>query len=157
MQMDGDKVATIQAENRWEVPFRMQSDGWILVLLCLLIGVAMGGFRLGLPIGVFLVLSLLLHELGHATMAMLLRVRVSEIGLSLKGAYIRRAHSGRRYDEALIAFAGPMVNFCLVVLFLYLPWIGHRLAVCNLAIGAINLLPIPSSDGRRIWKALWGV
>lgn len=143
--------------NPWDVPFRMHSDGWILVLLCLLIGVAMGGFRLGLPIGAFLVLSLFLHELGHVTMAMLLRVRVSEMGLSLKGAYIRRARAGHPYNEALIAFAGPMVNFCLAVFFLYMPWIGHHLSLGNLAIGAINLLPIPASDGKRIWNALLGV
>lgn len=141
-------------EKQGDVPFRMHADGWILIVLCLLIGVAMVGPRLGVPVGVMLALSLFLHELGHVTMAMLLRVRVSEIGFRLKGAYIRRARSGHRYDEALIAFAGPMVNFCLVVVFFYLPWVGHHLAMGNLAIGAINLLPIPASDGKRIWNAL---
>ncbi len=156
MLENADK-GTMQEINQREVLFRMHPDGWILLLLCLLIGVATGGLRMGFFIGVFLVLSLLLHELGHATMAMLLRVRVSEIGLRLKGAYIRRARSGHPYDEALIAFAGPMANFCLVVLFLYMPWIGHHLAVGNLAIGAVNLLPIPASDGKRIWNALLGM
>lgn len=146
----------MQEVNQWEVPFRLHSDGWILLLLCLFIGIAMGGLWMGLPITVFLVLSLILHELGHVTMAMLLRVRVSEIGLRLKGAYIRRAPAGHPYDEALIAFAGPMANFCLMVAFIYMPWIGHRLSLGNLAIGLINLLPIPASDGRRIWNSLLG-
>jgi Zn-dependent protease len=63
--------------------------------------------------------------------------------------------AGRRRDELLIASAGPLVNLGLVAS-LILPLIGPQLAFCNLVICVMNLMPLPSSDGLRILRALSG-
>jgi Zn-dependent protease len=141
--------------DRFLVPFRMHSTGWVLCAICGAIGVWLGGWRLGVPIGVSLLVSLLLHEVGHMLAARLLWVPVREFGLRLGGAYNRRAFASRRRDEILISAAGPLMNLLLVVPVLFIPRIGVQLALGNLALCVVNLLPIPSSDGLRILRAVW--
>ncbi len=134
----------------------MHRTGWYLVLLCVILGVGTGGWQLGLPVGASLIASLLLHEAGHMFTATLLRVPVREFGLKLSGAYIRRASATRRRDEILIAASGPLMNLLIVIPLLTVPRLGPELAMCNLLLGVINLLPLPSSDGLRILRNLSG-
>jgi Zn-dependent protease len=132
----------------------MHSSGWLVVAFCSVIGIRLCGLRHGLALGALIVVSLLLHEMGHMLVAIALGVPVREFGLCLGGAYNRRGTANRRRDELLIASAGPMVNFGLVAC-LVLPSIGPQLAFCNLVICVMNLLPLPSSDGLRILRTLF--
>jgi Zn-dependent protease len=141
---------------RLKVPFRMHRTGWFLVFFCAMIGVRIGGWQFGLPVGALLLASLLLHEAGHMLTATLLRVSVREFGLRLGGAYNRRAYATCRRDEILIAASGPLMNLLLIVPLIFVPRLGPQLATCNLFLGVINLLPLPSSDGLRILRNLWG-
>ena len=134
----------------------MHRTGWALVLLCVILGVRFGGWQLGLPEGALFLASLLLHEGGHMLAAALLGVPVREFGLEIRGAYVRRAHSTRRRDEILIAASGPLMNLLVVVPLILVPRLGFQLAICNLALGVVNLLPLPSSDGMRILRNLSG-
>jgi Zn-dependent protease len=141
---------------RLRIPFCMHRTGWFLVVLCVVFGVGNGGWRLGLPEGVLFLASLLLHEVGHILTAAFLRVPVREFGLELRGAYLRRAHATCRRDEILIAASGPLMNLLIVVPIAFVPRIGPQLALCNLMLAVINLLPLPSSDGLRILRNLSG-
>lgn len=98
-------------------------------------------------------MSLLLHEIGHILAATTLGVPVREFGLCLGGAYNRRAFAPSHRDEVLISAAGPLMNLLLVLPFLFIPQIGFQLAICNLTLCVVNLLPFPSSDGLRILRA----
>ena len=82
--------------GRLRVPFCMHRTGWLLVLLCVVLGVGMGGWQLGFPEGALFLASLLLHEAGHMLAAAFLGVPVREFGLELRGAYVRRAYATRR-------------------------------------------------------------
>lgn len=137
------------------VPFCLHRTGWFSVLLCLIFGVRFAGWRLGLPVGALLLGSLLLHEVGHILAARSLGVPVREFGLKLGGAYVRRAPADRRRDEILIAASGPLMNLLIVFPLIFVPHLGPQLATCNLALGVINLLPLPHSDGMRILRSLW--
>jgi Zn-dependent protease len=141
--------------SRLIVPFRMHNTGWVLLIFCVLLGIQIGGLQLALPIGALLIASLLLHEVGHMLAATALRVPVREFGLRLGGAYNRRAYATRRRDELIISVSGPLMNFFLVVPLLFVPRLGAQLAVCNLLLCVVNLLPLPSSDGLRILRTLW--
>ncbi|HUV68477.1 MAG TPA: site-2 protease family protein [Terracidiphilus sp.] len=141
---------------RLGVPFRMHRTGWFLVVLCVVLGIRTGGWQLGFPLGALLLASLLIHEAGHMITARILRVPVREFGLKLSGTYVRRAQAHRRRDEILIAASGPLVNLLIVVPLLFVPRVGLQLAMCNLLLGVINLLPLPRSDGLRVLRNLSG-
>lgn len=138
------------------VPFRMDNKGWLVVALCILFEISGRGFWLGLVAGVLLVGCLLSHEIGHMVAATALGVPVREFGLCAYGAYTRRARSGRRRDEVLISFAGPLTNLLLAFPLVFLPRIGIQLAFLNLTLFALNLVPLPSSDGLRILNTIRG-
>jgi Zn-dependent protease len=140
--------------SRLRVPFCMHRTGWVLVLLCVVLGVRSGGWQLGLPVGMLFLASLLLHEGGHLLAAAALNVPVRELGLEIRGTYLRRSQSTRRRDEILIAASGPLMNLLVVVPLIFVPRLGIQLALCNLLIGVVNLLPLPSSDGLRILRNL---
>jgi Zn-dependent protease len=139
------------------IPFRMHDKGWLLLAFCVLIGIRISGWRLGLGVvaGALLVASLLLHEAGHMLIVTALGVRVLEFGICLGGAYNRRACAPCGRDEVLISAAGPLMNLCLVIPSLFLPRIGAQLALCNLVLCVVNLLLLPSSDGLRILRTVW--
>jgi Zn-dependent protease len=134
--------------------FRMQRTGWGLLAFCLLTGVWLSGWKLGLLVGALLVASLLLHELGHIAAATKRGVHVYEMGLMFGGAYIRREQAAGHWEELSIAASGPAANLVLAFLFIFVPQIGHVMAFGNLALCFINLMPLPGSDGLRILRAL---
>jgi len=140
--------------SRLKVPFCMHRNGWLLVLLCVVLGVGSRGWQLGLPLGALILLSLLLHELGHMLAAAALKVPVRELGIQFRGTYIKRAYATRRRDEIFIAASGPLMNILLIVPILFVPRLGPQLATCNLMLAVFNLLPLPASDGLRILRNL---
>ena len=141
---------------RLRIPFCMHRTGWFLVLFCVVLGVSVGGWQLGLPEAALFLASLLLHEVGHILTAALLKVPVREFGLELGGAYIKRAYATCRRDEILIAASGPLMNLLIAIPLAFIPRLGPQLSLCNFMLGVINLLPLPSSDGLRILRNLSG-
>jgi Zn-dependent protease len=111
----------------------------------------------GLIAGVLILMSLMIHEVGHLAMAQCLGVRVKAIGLCLKGAYVCRSSSSEPLSELLIAASGPAAN---ALLFLWLRdgnAVARWVAMLNLVLAASSLLPIGPSDGQRIassWRTL---
>ena len=130
--------------------------------------------------GVFL--SILLHEIGHATVARLLGVRVGEILVGGFYGYARMLDAPRSTAaNVAILFAGPLANGLLFLGFWSLlgypeisargyfsqiepsQWIADRvwllraaltLTLVNLAMLIFNLLPAFPLDGGRIYRDL---
>lgn len=137
------------------VAFKVDRGGAVTAGAVVLLGViAMHGhFGAGVLLGSLTVASLLLHESGHLLAARTLGVPVREVGLCLKGSYIRRAPGRTALDDAAIALSGPTVNALLAATLWDVPGVGHWLAIYNLVLMASNLAPLPGSDGRRIFAA----
>ena len=112
----------------------------------------LGGFglldRWGLSL--LFLLAAVLHEAGHLTALWLLDISVEAIELRAGGAVIRASLRGEERELWAIA-AGPAVNLLLAAVF-WLPWLDF--ALCNLALGLGNLLPLPKRDGGRILHTL---
>lgn len=108
----------------------------------------------GLLLGALTVASLLLHECGHICAAHALGVNVREIGVCLKGSYIRREKAHVPLDELAISLSGPLINALIATVLWTTPGVGHWLAVYNLVLLVSNLVPLPGSDGRRAISAL---
>jgi stage IV sporulation protein FB len=138
------------------VPFRIHNKGWMVVALCFLLEISVSGLTMGLVSGFALLMSMLLHEVGHILGARAFGVPVREFGISVYGAYVVRGRGNCGRDDALISLAGPLMNLALVLPCIFLPHIGIQIATSNLSLCVMNLLPIPSSDGLRIARSLWG-
>jgi Zn-dependent protease len=82
--------------------------------------------------------------------AYLTRVRVKHIGVSWKGPYIVR-EVGTPVQNTLISPAGPRVNLLMCVLCWHL---SRTFTLVNGFLALINLLPVPSSDGLRVYR-IW--
>jgi Zn-dependent protease len=77
-------------------------------------------------------------------------VRVKQVGLSWKGPYIIR-ESGTALQNTCISLAGPGLNLILCVFCLHL---SATFAFVNGFLAVMNLMPIRSSDGLRVYR-IW--
>jgi Zn-dependent protease len=127
----------------------------------------------GLAAGVFLLISILLHELGHSLVAMAFGCRVRDITLMMMGGCASMLSMPRKaWQEFLMAFAGPLVSLILAIagfLFagvhfdgnghlVYKPGLINEFALyqvgaLNLILFVFNLLPAFPMDGGRILRA----
>lgn len=121
----------------------------------------------GLGIGTSLLFfaSVLIHELGHSTVAQRYKIPVVSITLFVFGgvAQIER-EADRPLKEFNIAIAGPIASFLLAGMFyaLSLPFApgsmaeatASWLALINLLLGAFNLVPGFPLDGGRILRSI---
>jgi Zn-dependent protease len=133
----------------------------------------------GLILVGFVFLCVLLHELGHCLMAMQYGVRVHDITLLPIGGVARLENATLRPGhEALIAFAGPLVNIAILVALFplmlllgvltgnnsmidYLNYLDDvapggllvYLFFPNVTLFAFNLLPAFPMDGGRVLRA----
>ena len=127
----------------------------------------------GLAAGIFLLISILLHELGHSLVAMAFGCRVRDITLMMMGGCASMLSMPRKaWQELLMAFAGPLVSLALALagfLFagvhfdgngdlVYKPGIINEFALyqvgaLNLILFVFNLLPAFPMDGGRILRA----
>jgi len=118
---------------------------------------------------VVLVLSILLHEAGHAFTARRVGLGVKAITLELLGGYTELdRESPTPGSELLVALAGPFVSFVLGGVAVLGAFATPRhslvnellvqLAVANLVVAAFNVLPgLPLDGGRALRGLLWAI
>jgi Zn-dependent protease len=148
---------------------------WTFLLLALFVANLSLGMLIGLAI---LFCIVVLHELGHSVVAQRFGIRVLDITLWPLGGMARLGNMPESPKiEALVALAGPAVNFALLMLTLPLllaawvafgqpaavaevgaasSWITSFLfyfAFANLLIGTFNLVPAFPMDGGRVLRA----
>ena len=90
-------------------------------------------------------LATVLHEGAHAAAAHFRGCKVKSVVFNRRGIGIRRGR-GTEEDTAVIAAAGPLASLLLAFLFQDIP----GFCFVNLVMAAINLLPLPLSDGSKI-------
>jgi len=123
---------------------------------------------LGAVTAVLLFASVVLHELGHSTVARRFGIRVRRITLFIFGGIAQiDAEPPTPRAEFLIAVAGPAVSLVLALLFgllrfpvaavLPLLAVVRYLGYINWALVLFNLIPGFPLDGGRVLRAvLWG-
>ncbi len=143
------------ARTHSRISFKIHRSGWLVIAVFFAFGFRDLGFANGLLGGVLFVVSLLIHELGHATAATLFGVPVYRIGLKLVGAYAHRKHASRPIHDVIITASGPLASLFMTVASCFVPRIGVWLATWNFGIVALNLIPFPGTDGYRILKTIF--
>jgi Zn-dependent protease/predicted transcriptional regulator len=167
------------------IPIRIHAS-WFLVFLLVTSTLSTGYLPESLPglsperywmmgavAAVLLFLSVLLHELGHAYVALYYRIPIEQITLFIFGGVAHmRKDAPTPKAEFLIALAGPVVSFviggvCLVLVMLAeaiqrqhglqgLIMLGALLGMVNMQLGLFNLIPGFPLDGGRVLRAgLW--
>ena len=125
------------------------------------------GYLAGIAFAVLLYLSVLAHEISHALMARALGMRVRSVTLTFLGGHTEIEGDMRRpRDEFLTSVVGPLTSLAVAavayVAALGLPeglldFAAETLAVANLVIGVLNLVPgLPLDGGRMLRSAVWG-
>ncbi|NGZ03232.1 MAG: peptidase M50 [Nitrospira sp. WS238] len=154
---------------------------WFLIFLLVLWSLSAGylpqeypGFErltywtTGLMTTILFFLSILIHELSHAMMAIRSGIKVPAITLFVFGGMAHTAEEAKSPKiELSIAIVGPLTSFVLAGLFWTIsrmvpeesnPMIAvacDYLAWINLVLGAFNLVPGYPLDGGRVFRALW--
>jgi Zn-dependent protease len=152
------------------------TGSWILLALILILGYGpllgarrglVGAYALGASIVLGLMVTVLLHELGHAVAARRFSVGVRGITLELLGGFTeldREAPTPRA--EAVIALAGPAVSFVLAIGAGALLFVTDRgtfagdlvfqITATNAIVAIFNVLPgLPLDGGRALRAAVW--
>jgi Zn-dependent protease len=125
-----------------------------------------GPFFWGALFAVGLLLSVTLHEFGHAFLAQAAGIKVRGVTLMMLGGVSNIEEPGPEhssYFEFRLAVVGPIVSFLLAGAFylarrfsdipevdFYSYWLGNA----NLALGIFNMLPAFPLDGGRAMRSL---
>ncbi len=135
------------------------------ILLFFFLGMT-GSLMLDVASAMLLLVSIVLHELGHSLTARAFGIRTRDITLMLIGGCASLERMPRKaWQEFLTAVAGPAVSFLLGVGC----FIGSQLcpdelaftaaalsiaAIVNISLGLFNLLPGFPMDGGRIFRSV---
>ena len=123
----------------------------------------------GAVTAIMLFVSVLLHELGHAVVALRYKIPVRSITLFLFGGIAQiGAEPPSAIAEFFIAIAGPLVSLVLAVFFYAaqslvagvepLFGLAKYLAYINMALVLFNLIPGYPLDGGRVLRAVvWAI
>ncbi len=99
-----------------------------------------------------------LHEIGHILFMRLYKIPIKEVNITPSSVDIVQETSSLNYKKELyILLAGPIMNLLLFLIFfgIYLysnVMIFKNIYLQSLLIGFINLIPISTLDGGRIFQ-----
>lgn len=129
---------------------RIRTGGWVFLAACFLSIYRIFPLGKSAELTLFFVLSMIMHEAGHALAAWYYRARVHELGLCLWGGYIRYEKPGNSLYQAVILSSGMMMNLFLCVPVWFIPRVGPLVSVWNLILFTSAVLPLPWFDGGKI-------
>lgn len=100
--------------------------------------------------------SVLLHESGHMTAALLCRRHITKITLMPVGINMEFTAPASYREELLIAAAGPVMNLLYTgaAILWMAPAGANAVATFSMTLAILNFLPIRTLDGGRIAEAL---
>ena len=171
----GSTAGTVKAFRLFGVPVRLH---FTFILLVVFVAVSvLGSNQSNASYAIFLLgglVSVLLHELGHAVMAARFGIRTVEIVMFPIGGLSRMERSLKPATEIWVSLAGPLVNILLATgIFGYMISVHEATPVGladlmqpngksvlalllygNLLLAGFNLLPAFPMDGGRILRAL---
>ena len=126
----------------------------LVLLWCMLYKDTMGIIRISL-------LCSLLHELGHILVWIAIKHNLPELMISPTGIGLQISSAGLTCkQEFALALSGPLMNFFLAAITWAVmqkqpSYYGYFFMGANVLVGAFNLLPLSSLDGKRLLNNLF--
>lgn len=104
----------------------------------------------------WLMLFALIHELAHTFAGILLKLKPKTLEIEPFGiGIIFESHHNTEKNKIIIAFAGPIMNLLLAIIFSFVNVKARELIVnANLLLSIFNMIPIYPLDGGRIIKSI---
>lgn len=142
--------------GRWfGVPVFLQPEAMLLIAFYALQGGrgGAGGLIDGAAFGIGILVSVLVHELGHAVTAQAFRLAPQMIVIHGFGGFTRYLRGGSPGQGILVTFAGPAAGLVLGFALRYLPdpnGVFSSLSGFTIFWSVVNLFPLYPLDGGRI-------
>lgn len=142
----------------WGVP--VQIAGNFILLPIIILGLGGGHVDMyDVAFLLMLILSIFLHELGHAWGSLVQGLRVRRIMMHGGGGFCERGQSATRSQDELIVAMGPIVNLVIwAVASLLAPkatgdlaWGLWVLGWLNIWLALFNLIPVHPLDGGKLF------
>ena len=141
---------------------------WTAAILLFLVVSGLGWF-----VGLAAIFSILLHEYGHILTARHYGYKTDRVSIFMLGMAAHIRAIPKKGQEAIMALAGPMVNFAIASVILGSIWTAaaidptwvlvdkineplKMLALVNIVLGIFNLLPMYPLDGGRVIRGTLG-
>lgn len=143
----------------WGVPVEMRVSALLLPVFFVAIGILTGMIGSMLLVAGLFVVSILLHELGHAWGCVVQGVKVERIVLNALGGYCAHDGAVTNHQRELIVAMGPLVNLGIWAVAGLISAMGvpegaahvlWMIGVVNLGLAAFNLLPMMPRDGAKL-------
>lgn len=97
--------------------------------------------------------SLMLHEIGHFLIALIIHAKIIKFSVTLFGINMQINTNDLSFNRKLaLFFSGPLTNI-LIMLFSY-NYKLNDVALINIFLSLINLLPIMPLDGGNVLKTV---
>jgi hypothetical protein len=154
------------------VPVRIHYQFWIIQGFLALVFVCLNRWESGPILTACMLLSIIIHELGHVLMGRVLGSRGSIVVAPLYGVAVGSTALDERWKRVLVIAAGPVASLLLALsAWLVLDWMPlwvHRdlpaeltfvfplLTGMNTIWAIVNLIPIPPLDGGQLMLELIG-
>lgn len=126
-------------------------------------------FTRQIEIYALIMLFAIIHELAHLLAGVLLKFKPDSMELIPMGLTVSfkinfddfnikvKKANMLEFKKIIIAFAGPLVNIIIALIFYYFPiftYLNTSIIYANLLIAFFNLLPIYPLDGGRVLKGI---
>ena len=156
-----DNNPIFEFRGPWGVPVQIGASIFLLVLILVDFSATPRLVAFDLMFVAILLVSIYLHELGHAWGNLIQGIPVRRVMLYGGGGFCESSRSATRYERELVVAMGPIVNLFLwasagliapLISDPEINWVFRTIAWVNGFLFILNMLPVHPLDGGKLFE-----